>query len=126
MIWSGGNDFCLVGVAAADGQVQPVGEVVGRLGESGPGLVVELAAGTEVGNREIQDVDVLAVFVKVVAAENPVQPIVGAQQLQFLGELGLLQVVVELRNALRRMIAVAGELRIQVAPAADGLQRQRL
>ncbi len=116
--------FLLVGVAAADGQVQPIREVVGGLGEGGPGFVVEFSAGTEVGDREVENIRVLAVLVEVIATEDPVQTIVAAQQLQLLGHLCLVEIVVELGNTLWRVITVPGEVRIQVPPAGDGFQRQ--
>jgi hypothetical protein len=102
--------------------MQPVCHVKGGLREGGPRRVVEGATGAEVRDCEVESVDVVALFGEVIETEDPVEPIVSANQLQFLRELLLIQCVLKLRDAVWRVIAIASKVRLQLSICGDGLE----
>ena len=120
----GQEGFFFVGITQPKGNTHGFGEVVSYLAKQRGTGVIEFTTAAEIGNCEIQSVDVIASFVEVVGSQNPVQTsiIATAQQLKLLSDLSLFQSIVKLTDTMRRMIAIAAEFTIQVAPGADGLQ----
>ena len=104
--------------------MKPVCDVEGSLCEGGPSGVVKGATRSEVRDCEVQSVDVVTLFGEVIQTEDPVEPIVSANQLQFLRELLLNQCVLKLRDAVWRVITIASKVRLQLSICGDGFERK--
>ena len=75
--------------------MQATGCIKGPLGKCRNAFIIECAAAAKARHGEIQLVDVIAIFLKIIKPNNPLQPIIErfTEQLNFLRKLLLLKVI---------------------------------
>src|SRR3546814_8156546 len=79
------------GVAAADRQAEPVGEIEGRIAEYGKGRRIDIGLGKGGQSREsVEDAHVeqsVGARVEIIEAEQALQPVAFVEKLEFLADL---------------------------------------
>ena len=91
----------------------------GTLAEEGPGLGIEMTTRLKVNRSKTYGIDVLAVFLEIIGAHDPVQPVIkktGAQQLKFLSDLLLIVDVNQIGYSLWGAILVAFKKTVEFTP----------
>ena len=101
-----------------------VADVPGRLAEQRAAVVVDRAAALDEDRREVDEVQVRALFLEVVEADDPVERIAegAAAELEFLAQLVVVPGVLRLCDHVRRVVAVAEAQRLGVAIRGDRLE----
>src|SRR3546814_616816 len=118
------------GVAAADRQAEPVGEIEGRIAEYGKGRRIDIGLGKGGQSREsVEDAHVeqsVGARVEIIEAEQALQPVAFVEKLEFLADLFVEIKAGDVDIDRGQRVEVDRGRRTVLAPGADRAERDRI